>query len=166
MKVKATLIVMIAATAISLALFAAVMDNGKADGNLTVAGKTVKLAYAYAKSQEGFFDPKTKDTVVILSDVPLDAKALADDFVRGELVRAGKLHTVEVIISAKKQPISVTIRHNAFRNPYSGGSTEDAFTPEIFDAQAVAGRVYRESPGENFDDIVFTYDVRFHASIK
>ncbi len=166
MKVEATIFVMIFAATISLALSAAVTENGKADGNLTVAGKTIKLAYAYASSQEGFFDPKTKDTVVLLTDMPLDAKALADKFVRSELVRAGKLHTVEVIISAKKQPVSVSIRHNAFKTPYSGGSSEDVFTPEIFDAKTVAGRVFRESPGESFDDIVFTYDVRFHASIK
>ena len=102
----------------------------------------------------------------LVTDAPLDAKNLADEFARGELVKAGKLHAVEIVISAKKQPISVSIYHNAFKYPCSGGSTEDAFEPELFTAKAVAGRAYRKSPGESFDDIVFTYDARFHASIN
>ncbi|MCX6556215.1 MAG: hypothetical protein NTW95_02095 [Candidatus Aminicenantes bacterium] len=107
-----------------------------------------------------------KDTVVILTDVKLDAKNLADEFARDELVKAGKLHMVEVVINAKKQPISVTIHHHAFKIRPSGGSTEDAFAPELFNTKEVAERVHRESPGESFDDIVFTYDARFHASIQ
>ena len=98
--------------------------------------------------------------------MPLDAKALADKFVRSELVRAGKLHTVEVIISAKKQPVSVSIRHNAFKTPYSGGSSEDVFTPEIFDAKTVAGRVFRESPGESFGRYCFYLRCAFPCQHK
>jgi hypothetical protein len=166
MKAKTAWMMVIAATALSLALFAALIENGKAQGSLTLAGKAVKLAYAYASSKEGVFDPKTKDTVVILTDVPLDAKALDDEFVRLDLVRAGKLHGIQVIIDAEKKLISFSILHNALKISYSEASTENAFTPQIFNAKEAAGRVYRKSPGKSFDDIAFTFDVRFHASIK
>ena len=56
--------------------------DGKSEGTLTVNGKTTKVAFAYARSVPGFFDKNTNDTQVIVSDVPLDAKALADEFVR------------------------------------------------------------------------------------
>src|SRR5882724_8534709 len=69
--------------------------DGKAAGTLTVNGKTTKVAYAYARSVPGFFDKNTNDTKVIVSDVPLDAKALADDFARAGMAKEGKLHAFE-----------------------------------------------------------------------
>jgi hypothetical protein len=144
---------------------AAAIESGKADGQLTVGGKAVKLTRAYAVAQKGFFDAKKDDVLVILTDTPLDAKALADDFARIALAKEGKLHSVELVINANKQPISVSIRHSAFKYPQSGGSTEDAFDAQAFDAKTIAGRVFRKSPGSSFDDIPFTYDVTFQASV-
>jgi hypothetical protein len=119
----------------------AMADDGKADGKLIVDGKPVKLAYAYASAQPGFFDKKTEDIRVLLTDVPLTGKALNDDFERINLAKQGKVHCVEVTIDAKKQPISVTIRHPSFKVPLSGGSTEDEFVAKVFDGKVVDGRV-------------------------
>src|SRR5690348_15406767 len=69
---------------------------GKAEGTLTVNGKTINVTYAYAKSVPGFADPNTPDVQVILSDVPLDAAALADDLARVELAQQGKIHVFEI----------------------------------------------------------------------
>lgn len=140
--------------------------DGKADGTLTVAGKPVKLAYAYASTQPGFFDKKTEDTVVLLTDVPLTGKALDDSFQRSNLAKQGKLHCLEVTINSQKQPISVTIRHPSFRMPQSGGSTEDTFEAKVFDGKVVEGRVFRASPGTSFDDLEFTYDAAFSAAVS
>src|SRR5689334_87988 len=80
--------------------------DGKAQGTLTVNGKTTKVAFAYARSVPGFFDKNTNDIQVIVSDVPLDAKALADEFVRIDMAKAGKLHAFEITIDATGTPIS------------------------------------------------------------
>jgi hypothetical protein len=139
--------------------------DGKADGQIVVAGKPVKLAHAYAFAQPGFFDKKASDTRVILTDVPLSGKALTDDFTRIGLAKQGKLHCLEVTIDAKRQPISVSIRHPALKAPLSGGSTEDAFEAKVFDGKVVEGRVFRKSPGQSFEDLEYTYDATFAATI-
>src|SRR3954467_8984229 len=95
--------------------------DGTAEGTLTVNGKVTKVAYAYARSVPGFFDKSTMDTEVIVSDVPLDAKALADPFVRGDLAEAGKLHAFEIIIDASGTPISTAWRDNGFKGPTPSG---------------------------------------------
>ena len=79
--------------------------DGKAEGTLTVNGKTTKVAFAYARSVPGFFDKNTNDTQVIVSDVPLDAKALADEFVRIGMAKEGKhfgQHTLLELTSRDK----------------------------------------------------------------
>ena len=58
----------------------AVAADGKAEGKLTVAGKSTAVKYAYASAGPGFFDKTKEDVTVIVSDVPLDAKALEDEF--------------------------------------------------------------------------------------
>lgn len=166
MKFKMLIIAMVfAAILIPGAGFGAVSQEGKADGQLTVGGKVTRLTYAYARAQKGFFDEKTEDVLVILSDVPLDTAALADDFTRIDLAKAGKLHALEVTINDKQQPISASIRHNAFAHPVGGGSSEDAFEAQTFDGKVAAGRLFRKTPGESFDDIPFTYDASFRAVI-
>lgn len=165
MKMSSPMILSLIAAGLVGVMLAAVPAPGKADGQLTVGGKAIRLTYAYANAQKGFFDPKTKDVRVILSDAPLDTDALDDDFARIGLAKEGKLHTVEVVINSQGQPISVTIRHDAFKVTVSGGSTEDAFESQVFDGKTAAGRMYRKSPGESFDDIPFTYDVQFNTAI-
>jgi hypothetical protein len=143
----------------------AMAADGKADGKLIVDGKPVNLAHAYAFAQPGFFDKQAEDIIVLLTDVLLTGKALEDNFERINLTKQGKLHCVEVIIDAKKQPISVTVRHPSFKVSLSGGSTEDAFDATVFDGKNVGGRVFRKSPGKSFEDLEYTYDVTFSAAI-
>jgi hypothetical protein len=140
-------------------------EMGKADGQLIVDKKPVKLAFAYAFAQPGFFDKSTEDVKVLLTDVSLEGKALDDEFERINLVKSGKLHCIEIVIDAKKQPISVTIRHPSFKITESGGSTEDVFEAKTFDGKKIEGRAFRKSPGKSFDDLEFTYDVNFNAPI-
>jgi hypothetical protein len=139
--------------------------DGTAKGTLTVAGKAIPLTHAYALAQKGFFDAKSDDILVLLSDVPLTDAALTDPFERQKLEKAGKLHSVEAVIDAKKQPINVTVRHSAFKMTASGGSTEDLFDATTFDGKSAAGRLHRKSPGTSFDDVPYTYDVTFSAPI-
>lgn len=148
----------------SLAVGAAEQE-GTAEGTLTVAGNPTKLTHAYAWAADGTMDPTRQDVVIILSDVPLDPGAIRDRFRLRELEKAGTLHAVEARINFEKQPLNVTVRHSAFKMPCTGASTEDIFEATTFDDTTIAGRLYRRNPGESFDDIPYTFDVKFTAPI-
>src|SRR5262245_16498216 len=139
--------------------------EGKAEGTLTVNGKTIKVAFAYARSVPGFFDKNTNDTQVIVSDVPLDAEALADDFVRIGLAKEGKLHAFEITIDATGAPISTAWRHDGFNGPMpSGLSTADVFTKKVLDDKVVEGS-YKSAAEEEFFGNTYAFDVTFRAAV-
>ncbi len=104
-----------------LASPAAQAAEGKAEGTITVNGKTTKLSYAYAKAVEGFFDKTKQDVEVILSDVPLSAKLREDVFELMRMKDAGKLHTFEITLDSEGTPISTSWRHNGFNPPSPSG---------------------------------------------
>lgn len=139
--------------------------DGTASGTLTVNGKVTPVAYAYARQVPGFFDKSTMDTEVIVSDVPLDAKALKDPFVRSDLADAGKLHAFEIVIDASGTPISTAWRHNGFSGPSpSGLSSADVFTKVVLDGKEIAGSYRSAEPAEFFGN-VSVFDVTFRAAI-
>jgi hypothetical protein len=76
--------------------------DGKAEGTITVNGKTTKLTHAYARAVPGFFDKTKEDVEVILSDAALDGKALTDQFERIHMADAGKLHAFEMTRTASR----------------------------------------------------------------
>jgi hypothetical protein len=140
--------------------------EGAAEGTLTVNGKVTPVAYAYARAVPGFFDPNTQDTEVIVSDVPLDAKALGDPFVRGDLADAGKLHAFEIVIDASGKPVSTAWRDNGFKGPQpSGLSSADPFTKTVLDGKVVAGNYKSAEPAEFFGN-TYAFDVTFRAAIS
>lgn len=140
--------------------------DGTASGTLTVNGKTVPVAYAYARQVPGFFDKSTMDTQVIVSDVPLDAKALGDDFARIDLAKAGKLHAFEITIDASGTPISTVWRHNGFNGPEpSGLSSADVFTKKVLDDKVVEGS-YKSAEAAEFFGNTYAFDVTFRAVVQ
>ena len=153
-----------APAAIATVATAAVAD-GKAAGTLTVNSKITKVAYAYARSVPGFFDKTKTDVQVIVSDVPLEAKALADEFVRSAMAKEGKLHAFEITINAAGKPVSTSWRSDGFKGPTpSGLSSADVFTKSVFDGKTAAGNYKSAAPGEFFDNI-YAFDVTFRAAI-
>ncbi len=139
--------------------------DGKAEGTLTVNGKTTKLSYAYARAVKGFFDKTKEDVEVVLSDVPLEAKALEDQFERIHMADTGKLHAFEITIDAEGKPISTAFSHNGFKGPSpSGLSSEDVFTKKTFDGKTVDGR-YKSAKQKEFFGNTYTFDVTFRADI-
>ena len=141
------------------------LADGTASGTLTVNGRTTKVAYAYARQVPGFFDTNTKDTQVIVSDVPLDAAALGDDFARVDLAKAGKLHAFEITIDASGTPVSTAWRHNGFEGPMpSGLSSSDVFTKKVLDGKTVEGSYKSAEPAEFFGN-TYAFDVSFRAAI-
>lgn len=139
--------------------------DGKAEGSITVNGKTAKMAHAYARAVPGFFDKTKEDVEVILSDVPLEGKALTDVFERIHMADAGKLHAFEITIGADAKPISTAFRDNGFKKAApSGLSTEDVFTKKVFDGKTVAG-TYKSAKDKEFFGDHYSFDVTFSAEI-
>jgi len=165
MKKYFALFVTVSAFAVLCALPAAAGDV-QTEGTLTIAKVPVKLGHVYAAAQKGFFDEKSEDVLVLLTDVPLSGAALTDPLERRKMEKAGKLHAVEAVINVKGQAINVTVRGKEFGGPpVSGGSTEDLFETKVNDGKTIAGRLHRGKPGASFDDIPFTYDVTFTAPV-
>jgi hypothetical protein len=144
---------------------AARADDGTASGTITVNGKTTKLSHAYARAVPGFFDKTKEDVQVILTDVPLDAKALEDEFERIHLADAGKLHAFEITLDAEGKPISTAFRDNGFKKASpSGLSSADVFTKKVFDGKTVEGSYKSAKQGEFFGE-TYSFDVSFRAEI-
>lgn len=139
--------------------------DGKAEGTITVNGKTTKLAHAYARAVKGFFDKTKEDVEVILSDVPLEAKALEDPFERSRMADAGKLHAFEITIDADGKPISTAFRDNGFKKASpSGLSSADVFTKKVFDGKTVEGS-YKSAKESEFFGNTYSFDVSFKADV-
>jgi hypothetical protein len=139
--------------------------EGKAEGKLTVAGKSTDVKYAYASAGPGFFDKTKEDVTVIVSDVPLDAKALEDEFERIHMADAGKLHAFEITIDTEGKPISTSFRHGGFTKASpSGLSSEDVFEKKTFDGKTVEGR-YKSAKPHDFFGTTYSFDVTFKADI-
>jgi hypothetical protein len=152
-------------TAFGLAAFpAAHAADGKAEGTLTVNGKTAKLSYAYARAVKGFFDKTKEDVEVVLADVPLEPKALEEVFERIHMADAGQLHALEIILDADAKVISTSFRDKSFKASPSGVSSSDVFEKKAFDGTTVAGRFRSTTPHEFFGD-TYSFDVTFDAPI-
>jgi hypothetical protein len=148
-----------------LASPAARAAEGKASGTITVNGKTTTLTHAYARAVPGFFDKTKEDVVVILTDVPLEPKALEDEFERIHMADAGKLHAFEITIGADGKPISTAFRDNAFKKASpSGLSSADVFTKKVFDGKMVEGS-YKSAETHEFFGDTYAFDVSFSAEI-
>jgi Domain of unknown function (DUF4878) len=139
--------------------------EGKAEGKLTVNGKSTDVKYAYASAGPGFFDKTKEDVTVIVSDVPLEGKALEDEFERIHMADAGKLHAFEITFGADAKPISTSFRHNGFTKASpSGLSSEDVFEKKTFDGKIVEGHYKSAKPHEFFGN-TYAFDVSFKADI-
>jgi hypothetical protein len=160
-----------AASAASLAVLVVLVApsapaaDGKAEGTLTVNGKTTTLVYAYAWAEPGFFDKTKEDVHVVLSDVRLPPKALEDEFERIHMADAGKLHAFEITIDAEGKPISTSFRDDAFKDASpSGLSSADVFTKKTFDGTTVEAS-YRSAKPHEFFGNTYSFDVTFRAGI-
>jgi hypothetical protein len=148
-----------------LAAPAAWGTDGTASGTITVNGKTTKLTHAYARAIPGFFDKTKEDVEVVLSDVPLEGKALTDVFERIHMADAGKLHAFEITFGADGAPISTSFRDNGFKKASpSGLSSEDVFTKKVFDGKTVEGS-YKSAKEHEFFGDTYAFDVSFRADI-
>ena len=99
----------IAALGASALLIAPASAQNHAEGKLIVDGKPIAITQAYAYAQEGFFDKKKQDVVVLLCDTAVPAKTARDVFARHDLFVAGKAHCVQQTINTDKQVINFEV---------------------------------------------------------
>jgi hypothetical protein len=139
------------------------MTAGTAAGTLTVDGKVYELRHAYAFTQPGAFDPKTKDVVLHLVDAPVPAAFLADRFGPRDLIKAGKLHGLTVTIDAKGRVISGGFHLAGLEFASSTGWQQ--LETLAFDASTIEGRLYTRETHEIMDHEL-VLDARFNVAVK
>ena len=114
---------------------------------------------------KGFFEPKSNDIEVVLSDVPLTGAALTDSFERMKLAAKGTIHTFDIIVNAAGVPISSSFRHNGFVGPSpSGFDSSDIFTKKMYSTKAIDARFRSADVHEFFGD-TYAFDVSFRLPI-
>jgi len=150
-RLAAVALALTALTALAAVAAPAAAENHAA-GSLIVEGKPIAITQVYAFAQKGFFDDKKQDVVILLCDAPVPPAAIRDEFARGDLVKAGKLHCVEQTIDADRQVINYKVQHDRFHMPEGGGSTEHRFDAKTFE--------------KSFDDVPYSYDVTLSAAIE
>ena len=133
------------------------------EGKLIVNNELTELKFSYAAAQEGYFDNSKEDILVIITDVPLDAKEIEDSFERRLKVSEGTLHGIEVIINSDKEPISTTILHDAFKAPPSGRGYEILENVSLKDEE-ISGKIFTSKPNEFFGT-TYEYSAIFHAAV-
>jgi hypothetical protein len=139
--------------------------TSNAEGQLIVAGNKVQIQHAYAMAQPGYFDKTKEDIVVIVTNIPLSGKAVEDRWARNAMVSEGTLKSVEITINSEQQPISVSVKHPAFKASPSGFSSNYILELKTFNEKNVEGRMYCKTDQEFFDT-VYTFDFTFNAEVR
>ena len=135
-------------------------------GTLVVGGKPAEITHAYAYADKSFNEGKDV-VVVVLSDAPIPAEAVQDDYARNQLVAAGKLKYVELLVSSEKKEIHFEVQDKRFgimMQP-SGDDSDHVLEVKTLDGNTVAGRARTTSPQQSMDDVPYSYDVTFSAQI-
>ena len=117
-----------------------------ATGKLTVNSKTTELRYAYARERKDIFDPKVREVRVVLSDVPIDAFDMEDDFAVGQLGKQGTVHGVEIRFDLKGELRGEALIHEASGDSSTTWLGQDTYERKQFDGKTVAGKLTTDKP--------------------
>ncbi len=139
------------------------MQTNTAAGTLTVNGKVYELRHAYARTEPGAFDAKTRDVVLHLVDALVPAATLNDRFGPRDLVKAGKLHGLWVTIDASGRVISGGFHLAGLEFASSTGWQQ--LETVAFDAGKVEGRLYSKGAHEIMGHGL-VLDARFNVGLK
>jgi hypothetical protein len=148
---------------------------GRAKGTITVNGKVVTLAHAYAALEPNPFDEKKSDIVVLLTDRPLPAAAMAGDLSDAATsvptwLRLKLRDDPEMAKSMGRERWVVgnrTLGHEVLKTQTL--QTSPDFSTKL-DAVAIGtsrveATAYTDGVQEQFDD-KFEYRVSFNATVK
>jgi hypothetical protein len=138
---------------------------GTASGTLTVNGKPVPLAYAMATTQKNPFDAKKTDVLLLLTNVPVDPAAMADDFGRMKLAGKGNFSGVEVEVDPDGQVISGTLYSPDFKkfNGMISATGMHQFEGKV-SASSIDGKLFIPKD-DDFAGYTYRYEATFQAPI-
>jgi hypothetical protein len=135
-------------------------------GTLVVGGRPAEITHAYAYADKSFNEAKDV-VVVVLSDAPIPSEAVQDDYARNQLVAAGRLNYVELLVSSEKKGIHFEVQHKRFgmmMQP-SGDDSDHVLEVKTLDGKTISGRARTTSPQKSMDDVPYSYDITFSAQI-
>jgi hypothetical protein len=135
---------------------------GKAAGEMTVDGRTVRLSYARARETAETNDPSKKSYVITLSDAPWDPKETDPD----ARVRAGALHFVRLTISSDRRAGKTAVYDGRFE-PEGLRVVQNPPIVEIerIGPDAVSGKAYLET-FEDYGGQAYYFAATFNAPIE
>ncbi len=150
------------AVALSLGLIPQVSSASDAEGQFIVNDETVLFTHAYALAQPNPFDKAQEVILVIVTNLPLSAEAVEDEWARKGLAREEGLKYVELAINPEQQLVSLTTTIGSKSTSISGLGKLELKT---FDEKSVEGRFYSDGEQSFFDD-TFNVDFTFTAEIQ
>jgi hypothetical protein len=136
-------------------------QSGTASGALTIDGKKYELKYAQAKTQPNAFDEKKTDTVVLLTDAPVEESVFASDRKLFEAGKNEKFHGLIVTLESGTTPYHLSVVAGKVQYQISGNVFD--FKPSK--GAGVGGRLFTTETG-TIGDAKYSYDVTFRADVK
>lgn len=138
---------------------------GRAEGTLTVAGQKTALSHVYAVTAPGAFDEKKRDTIVVLSDKPIEDALLADTRKLSDAGSRGKFQGLIITINEEEQPYSTEVLHYEGQTS-SMGSGYIGYESLTFDGKAAVGRVFTREPKRLQGKKTYEFDVSYRAAVR
>ena len=142
---------------------------GKADGTLTVNGKTVPIRFAYARRIKGRFDATKQEFDLILTDKPLPAvelkslRELRDSFhTPMTSIRNVKAQGVYLYLDSEGKIRTRAPYHEALDGTSIAEMTSENEGFKI-EKESITGKTKHD--GEDFGQ-KWRYSISFHASLK
>jgi hypothetical protein len=139
--------------------------DGAATGSFTLDGKTVKLTHSIARTKANAFDEKKRDVVVVLTNEPVTAEMLLDEFKLMKAVESGTLRGLKVTIDSDEAPYHLTVLdpNAGFQISGSGFWNLDAYD---FSDKHVSAKFFTTEPGDFMGQHKYAYDVTFAVPVQ
>jgi hypothetical protein len=147
---------------LAVSMGASPADAGKADGSMTINGKTTKLAYAYARLDTDSFDKKSTLVVITISEKPLAPADVADDF--GLMKLDHRVNALIFKIDKDKQVVSGEIDNVALETGSMAVTGVHEFEPTVFTNTHVTGKMYMKAAAKFFET-TYQYSVTFDVAV-
>jgi len=143
------LVAFLAATLTATPLAAQAPPAGKASGSVSIDGKAMKLAHAYAWSEPNPFDSQKTDVVVLMTEKPVAAENFAG--VEGMMAVARRIGSFALFaIDAEGKLRNEMVDHPVLAGApiQMSGVTRSSFTKKHLSADQVAGTFQTEGTQE------------------
>ena len=149
------------ATAVNASATAIAQDiaPNTASGSITVNGQKTEFRYAYAITRTSLSSKKL-ETVLIISDKPVAANAVADDTERMRAQQRDDLKMIEIKFDDRKTLVGTNFEVAPL--VVSAFSTEFKMNVESFTDKELTGR-FTSAKDHKMRDNTYSFDVRFNA---